>query len=58
MNLVTILNASMQVAPMTGDEGFGGIVVGVAIGAILLVGFVTLSVIQKERKQRSGNDGE
>ncbi len=51
-----ILSAFMTVAPLTGDEGFGGIIAGVAIGAILLVGFVALSVIQKQRKQKSDEE--
>ncbi len=58
MYLTNLRNACLTIAPMTGDEGFGGIIIGVAIGAILLVGFVALTVIQKQRKQNASDEEE
>ncbi len=48
----------LTVVPVTGDEGFEGILIGVIAGVLLLGAFALLTVAQKLRKNNNNQDIE
>ena len=56
MNGLNMLGTLAALAPMTVDTGMSGAVVPVIIGAVLVVVFVALTIIQKKRKQNKKDD--